>query len=70
MPISAVMQLPVSELNLWAEVFTEEYEEYVRDHPDQTVGSDSESESECTSARAFALIGGDVCFGGKNGNSK
>ena len=56
LPITAVLQLPAREMNIWAAVFAEEAREG-REHE----GTAEESE-DMTGAEAFRLMGGDINF--------
>lgn len=57
-PITAVLQLPAREMNLWAAVYAEEARE----------GGEHETatESEVSGAAAFRMLGGDIGFRGQN----
>jgi hypothetical protein len=54
------MELPAHELNLWAEVFRQEY---LASHPDEKEEMDC-IEKDIMPSQAFAMLGGDV-KGGK-----
>ena len=57
-PITAVLQLPAREMNLWAAVYADEARE----------GGEHETaaESEVSGAAAFRMLGGDIGFRGQN----
>ena len=59
LPITAVLQLPAREMNIWAAVFAEEAREG-GEHEDTA----EESENDMTGAEAFRLMGGDISFRG------
>jgi len=56
LPISVVMEFPVHELNLWAEVYKTEYYDA---HPEEREEMQSQ-ESDIMTSKVLALIGGDV----------
>lgn len=56
LPITAVLQLPARELNLWAAVYAEEASE----GGERATAEDSE----ITGAAAFRMLGGDIGFRG------
>lgn len=60
LPITAVLQLPAREMNLWAAVYANESRE----------GGERETEtaedSEITGAAAFRMLGGDIGFRGQS----
>ena len=55
-PITAVLQLPAREMNLWAAIYADEARE----------GGEQETaeESEVSGAAAFRMLGGDIGFRG------
>ena len=55
--ITAVLQLPAREMNIWAAVFAEEAREG-GEHEDTA----EESQDDMTGAEAFRLMGGDINF--------
>lgn len=57
LPITAVLQLPAREMNIWAAVFAEEAREG-GEHEDTA----EESQDDITGAEAFRLMGGDINF--------
>lgn len=59
LPITAVLQLPAREMNIWAAVFAEEACEG-GEHEDTA----EESQDDMTGAEAFRLMGGDINFRG------
>ena len=60
LPITAVLQLPAREMNIWAAVFAEEAREG-GGHEDTA----EESQDDMTGAEAFRLMGGDISFRGQ-----
>jgi stringent starvation protein B len=60
LPITAVLQLPAREMNIWAAVFAEEAREG-GEHEDTA----EESQDDMTGAEAFRLMGGDISFRGQ-----
>ena len=59
LPITAVLQLPAREMNIWAAVYAEEAREG-GEHEDTA----EESQDDMTGAEAFRLMGGDISFRG------
>lgn len=57
LPVTAVLQLPAREMNIWAAVFAEEAREG-GEHEETA----EESEDDMTGAEAFRLMGGDINF--------
>ena len=60
LPITAVLQFPAREMNIWAAVFAEEAREG-GEHEDTA----EESQDDMTGAEAFRLMGGDINFRGQ-----
>ena len=60
LPITAVLQLPAREMNIWAAVYAEEAREG-GEHEDTA----EESQDDMTGAEAFRLMGGDISFRGQ-----
>lgn len=59
LPVTAVLQLPAREMNIWAAVFAEEAREG-GEHEETA----EESQDDMTGAEAFRLMGGDISFRG------
>lgn len=59
LPVTAVLQLPAREMNIWAAVFAEE----AREGGEQETAE--ESEDDISGAAAFRLMGGDIKFRGQ-----
>ena len=57
-PITAVLQLPAREMNLWAAVYADE----AREGGEHETATESE---EMTGAAAFRMLGGDIGFRGQ-----
>lgn len=57
LPITAVLQLPAREMNIWAAVFAEE----AREGGEHETAEESD---DMTGAEAFRLMGGDISFRG------
>lgn len=60
LPITAVLQLPARELNLWAAVYAEEASE--GGEREETTAEDSD---DISGAAAFRMLGGDIGFRGQ-----
>jgi stringent starvation protein B len=60
LPVTAVLQLPAREMNIWAAVFAEEAREG-GEHEETA----EESEDDISGAAAFRLMGGDINFRGQ-----
>ena len=58
LPVTAVLQLPAREMNIWAAVFAEE----AREGGEQETATESD---DMTGAAAFRLMGGDIKFRGQ-----
>jgi len=59
LPVTAVLQLPAREMNIWAAVFAEEARE-----GGEREDTAEESQDDMTGAEAFRLMGGDINFRG------
>jgi hypothetical protein len=60
LPVTAVLQLPAREMNIWAAVFAEEAREG-GEHEETA----EESADDISGAAAFRLMGGDINFRGQ-----